>query len=130
MKIEISIGELVDKITILSIKLERVKDEVKLKNIKTEYNTLNNYLNATIISKDSKEYKDLKYVNEKLWEIEDKIRIKEREGEFDDEFIQLARSVYFENDVRAEIKRKINLLTGSELIEEKEYVDYKKSNDD
>jgi len=125
MKIEISIGELVDKITILEIKSERVKDGVKLKNIKRELSTLRKYLTQTKISENSGEYMGLKKVNKELWDIEDKIRIKEQKQEFDDEFIQLARSVYFKNDTRFEIKKKINLLTSSDFIEEKEYVDYK-----
>ncbi len=125
MKIEISIGELVDKITILEIKSERIKDEEKLKNVKNELSALKKYLSQTIISEESKEFNQLKKVNEELWEIEDKIRIKEQKQEFDNEFIQLARSVYFKNDTRFEIKKKINLLTSSEFIEEKEYVDYK-----
>ena len=125
MKIEISIGELADKITILEIKSERIKDKVKLKNIKKELSTLRKYLIQTKISEKSEKFIELKKVNEELWEIEDKIRIKEQKREFDDEFIQLARSVYFKNDIRFEIKKKINLLTSSDFIEEKEYVDYK-----
>lgn len=125
MKIEISIGELVDKVTILNIKLERIKDEEKLKNVQKEYDVLSKSLSETIINENTKEYKELKIINETLWEIEDNIRVKEQRGEFDDEFIKLARSVYFENDVRAEIKKRINVLTGSDLHEEKEYVDYK-----
>lgn len=125
MKIEISIGELVDKVTILNIKLERIKDEEKLKNVQKEYDVLSKSLSETIINENTKEYKELKIINETLWEIEDNIRVKEQRQEFDDEFIKLARSVYFENDVRAEIKKRINVLTGSDLHEEKEYVDYK-----
>ena len=79
-------------------------------------------LNITV---DSEEFKELQSVNRELWKIEDKIRIKEAKQEFDDEFIQLARSVYFKNDVRFEIKRKINAQTNSLLAEEKEYVKYK-----
>ncbi len=126
MKIEISIGELVDKITILQIKIERIRNEQKLNNVKKEFEILSTSLKKTVISDESSEYIALKRVNEELWLIEDKIRIKEQAGEFDDEFIQLARSVYFKNDIRAGLKRKINILTGSKLVEEKEYVDYKK----
>lgn len=126
MKIEISIGELVDKITILQIKTERMKDDLKQRNVKKELKNLSNSLKETIISCDSQEYINLKKVNEELWDIEDKIRIKEQCGEFDEEFIQLARSVYFKNDIRAKLKREINILTCSNLVEEKEYVDYKK----
>ena len=125
MKIEISIGELVDKITILQIKIERIKDAKKISNVKKEYEILKTYLSETSISEHSTLYIDLKKINEALWEIEDKIRTKEQKKEFDEEFIQLARSVYFKNDVRSAIKKEINLITGSKLIEEKEYVDYK-----
>ena len=125
MKIEISIGELVDKITILQIKIERIKDAKKISNVKKEYEILKTYLSETSISEHSTLYIDLKKINEALWEIEDKIRIKEQKKEFDEDFIQLARSVYYKNDVRSEIKKEINLITGSKLIEEKEYVDYK-----
>ncbi|MBI9072006.1 MAG: hypothetical protein JEY94_10425 [Melioribacteraceae bacterium] len=125
MKIEISVGELVDKVTILKIKLERIKNEDKLKNVQKEFDVLSKSLSETVITEESGEYKELKKINETLWEIEDEIRIKEQKQEFDEEFIKLARSVYFENDVRAEIKKRINILTGSDLHEEKEYVDYK-----
>ena len=125
MKIEISIGELVDKVTILKIKLERIKDKNKLKNVQKEYDVLTKSLSETIINESTKEYSELKKINETLWEIEDEIRIKEQRQEFDEQFIKLARSVYFENDVRADIKKRINILTGSDLHEEKEYVDYK-----
>jgi len=125
MKIDISIGELVDKVSILSIKLEKIKNPVKLKNIKKEYDLLYASLQNIGITKDSKDFKNLVQVNLSLWDIEDKIRIKEANKEFDDNFIQLARSVYFENDKRAEIKKQINLSFGSDLIEEKEYIQYK-----
>lgn len=125
MKIDISIGELVDKVTILSIKLEKIKNADKLKNIKKEYGLLYESMKHIGITKDSEDFKDLVQVNLRLWDIEDKIRIKEANKEFDDDFIQLARSVYFENDKRAEIKKQINLTFGSDLIEEKEYVRYK-----
>ena len=125
MKIEISIGELVDKVTILSIKLEKIKNPDKLKNIKKEYNLLYESMKKTGITKDSEQFINLVQVNLSLWDIEDKIRIKEANKQFDDDFIQLARSVYFKNDKRAEIKKQINLTFGSDLIEEKEYVQYK-----
>lgn len=125
MKIDISTGELVDKVTILAIKLEKFKDEVKKGNVKKEYDILTVPMNSAGITVDSKEFKDLKGVNLKLWHIEDDIRIKEQKKEFDAEFIELARAVYFTNDVRAEIKKDINLRYNSELVEEKEYVDYK-----
>ena len=125
MKIDISIGELVDKVSILSIKLEKIKNPDKLKNIKKEYDLLYESMKKTGITKDSEQFINLVQVNLSLWDIEDKIRIKEAKNEFDDDFIQLARSVYFENDKRAEIKKQINLTFGSDLIEEKEYVQYK-----
>ena len=125
MKIEVSNGELVDKVSILSIKLENIKDKNKLTNIKKEYDLLLQKMELLKINIDSEEFKELQSVNGELWKIEDKIRIKESKQEFDDEFIQLARSVYFKNDVRFEIKRKINAQTNSLLAEEKEYVKYK-----
>ena len=125
MKIEVSNGELVDKVSILSIKLENIKDKNKLTNIKKEYDLLLQKMELLKINIDSEEFKELQSVNRELWKIEDKIRIKEAKQEFDDEFIQLARSVYFKNDVRFEIKRKINAQTNSLLAEEKEYVKYK-----
>ncbi|MCF7858929.1 MAG: DUF6165 family protein [Candidatus Cloacimonetes bacterium] len=127
MKIEISIGEVVDKVTILEIKKEKFRDVEKLKNVQKEYQLLKKYIEEAGIKNNSSEFLKLKEVNQKLWHIEDNIRIKESKGEFDDEFIQLARSVYFENDDRAAIKKEINLNFGSGLIEEKEYVNYKKS---
>jgi hypothetical protein len=125
MLIEVSIGEVVDKVTILEIKTEKFKNAEKLANAEKEYKLLKAEIEKIGIKTDSSEYLSLKEVNLKLWHIEDNIRIKESKSEFDDEFIQLARSVYFENDVRAAIKKEINLKYGSDLIEEKEYVDYK-----
>ena len=125
MKVDVSIGELVDKVTILKIKLNKIKSEQKLKNIRKEYDILSSKMESTGVKEDNEDFTELRKVNEALWEIEDKIRIKEMNKEFDDEFIQLARSVYFQNDKRSEIKKKINLSFGSDLIEEKEYVDYK-----
>lgn len=125
MLVEVSIGEVVDKVTILSIKLEKFKDEFKKENVQKEYSTLIKDINELGIDEGSDEFKELREVNVKLWNIEDSIRVKELKNEFDDEFIQIARSVYFENDVRADIKKKINMKFGSALIEEKEYVDYK-----
>jgi uncharacterized protein DUF6165 len=125
MNIKVSNGELVDKVSILSIKLEKIKTEAKLKNIRHEFDLLYACMESIGINVDDSDYKDLMAVNECLWDIEDRIRIKESRQEFDDDFIQLARQVYFENDKRSEIKRRINLGTGSDLIEEKEYTDYK-----
>jgi len=124
MRIEVSIGEMVDKVTILSIKLDKIKDRVKKKNVQNEYDILLKTMNENGIEITSREFLELRAINLELWEIEDNIRIKESKGEFDDEFIQIARSVYFKNDIRAKIKKEINLKLGSGLIEEKEYVEY------
>jgi len=126
LKIDVSIGELVDKVTILSIKLEKFSDQQKKANVEKEYNILRQYMNEIGVTVNSDEFTRLKTVNLKLWHIEDDIRIKEAKQEFDDEFIKLARSVYFENDERAAIKKEINLNFNSDLVEEKEYVNYKK----
>ena len=126
MKIEISTGELVDKVSILAIKLKKIKNPQKLVNIKKEYDLLESAMRECGINTDSFEFKDLEDINLQLWEIEDQIRIKEAEQSFDNEFIELARGVYFKNDKRAEIKRNINIKYSSTLLEEKEYVDYKK----
>ncbi len=123
MKIEVSNGEIVDKLTIIEIKLKHIKDEAKRKNLQKEYEVLNKAV-SKIISKDHELYQALLQVNQELWDIEDKIRDLERHKDFGDEFIRTARSVYFTNDKRSEIKRKINELTGSELIEEKSYQKY------
>ena len=124
--IPISWGELFDKKTILQIKLKNLKTKNALKNVKTEYDQLNTIFNKNF-SKNINAKKlilDLKKVNQKLWDIEDLIRDKERNKTFDNDFIKLARSVYFTNDDRSRIKRNINETFGSELIEEKSYTDY------
>lgn len=121
INIPISIGELFDRISILKIKLEKIQNKEKLKNIKKELLLLNNLLIDVDVSNIKYLITQLKETNLILWDTEDKIRIKERNFEFDEEFIQLARNVYITNDKRSEIKRKINLLTNSELIEEKSY---------
>ena len=125
MKIEVSVGELVDKVTILEIKVEKINDRSKLENISKEYKLLKTALKGMSITTDSQDFKRLKQVNLRLWKIEDDIRLKEFQQEFDQEFIKLARAVYFENDSRAAIKQEINLKYNSELKEEKQYVDYK-----
>ena len=126
IKIELSIGELLDKISILQIKAERIDDPSKVKNINKELDVLMSLWNDSPYSDTnlSSEINELKNINEALWDIEDKIRDKERNQLFDKDFIELARSVYFTNYKRAEIKRIINGKTGSELIEEKSYSDY------
>lgn len=130
MKIDVSTGEVVDKVSILEIKLEKIKDQPKRDNVEKEYAVLMKCLEEEGISTESEDYKLLKEVNMTLWDIEDHIRIKEQQQVFDEEFIQLARSVYLNNDERSVIKKRINLTYGSDLIEEKEYVNYKKRNVD
>ena len=124
MKIEVSIGELVDKVSILSIKLDKIKDVNKLKNIRHEFRLLFESMKSVGITEHTKEFCQLRAINLKLWDIEDKIRLKEWKREFDQEFIQLARSIYYENDKRSELKKKINVKMGSSIIEEKEYHRY------
>lgn len=123
MKIEVSNGEIADKLTIIEIKLQQIKDDAKLKNLKNEYKVLNEAV-AKIIKKDHPLYQELLKINQELWDIEDKIRDLERDKNFGEEFIKTARAVYFTNDKRSEVKRKINDLTGSNLIEEKSYQKY------
>tara|TARA_R100001015_G_C4629398_1_gene190217 strand:+ start:1881 stop:2249 length:369 start_codon:yes stop_codon:yes gene_type:complete len=122
MKVEVSDGDLVDKYTIVKIKSERVKDESKLTNINNELVYLQEILEKMNVSEQL--VTDLYNINCIIWEIEDKIRKKEKDQEFDERFIHLARSVYIKNDKRAEIKKKINLETNSTLVEEKDYVQY------
>jgi hypothetical protein len=123
MKIEVSIGEIVDKLTILRIKSLNIKDESKLENIRKEYEYL-----SDIVFKELKididDFNELVFINNKLWVIEDDIRDKERVKEFDEDFIFLARQVYRVNDERAKFKKYINEKYGSEFIEEKSYAKY------
>lgn len=123
MQIEVSNGEIADKLVIVEIKLERIKDALKLANLHKEYEILNDAV-ALIIDKKNQLYLNLYNVNNQLWDIEDHIRDLERIKDFGDDFIQTARSVYFINDKRSDIKRKINELTGSNLTEEKSYEKY------
>jgi len=120
MKIEVSNGELLDKLIIVQIKLERIKDEEKLINLRREFDILKEAA-STLIQSNHPLYKDLYQVNSELWYIENHIREKELKGSFDQEFIDIARSVYLKNDERFEIKRKINIETSSHLTEEKSY---------
>lgn len=127
MKIEVSNGEILDKITILVIKSKMITDPVKLKNINNELDELKSFLD--VVGYESNVtvnflVKELQSINEKLWVIEDKLRDKEKLKEFDDEFIQLARGVYFTNDERARIKKNLNEVTNSKLVEEKSYQKY------
>ena len=119
----ISIGELIDKITILEIKQIYMTGS-KLKNINKEMKLLKNILQDKNLEINIDLIKNLKKINKKLWEIEDNIRIKESNQEFDEEFIKLARSVYIENDKRASIKKEINQKYNSDLVEEKSYKNY------
>ena len=128
MKIEISNGELLDKISILELKMLKIEDEEKLVNIKKEFYTLNPLcvkLFEEFGGQLQNHYLELARINGLLWDIEDWIRDCEREKRFDDEFIQLARSVYVTNDQRSEVKKIINKMTNSGLVEEKSYKDYK-----
>lgn len=123
----VSFGELLDKIAILQIKSERMSDPAKLANVRHELSALESiWLAHPAASADiARLRKDLKSVNERLWVIEDDIRLKEKAQAFDEEFIRLARAVYFENDERARIKKDINLALGSAYVEEKSYEDYR-----
>lgn len=125
----VSYGELIDKITILEIKSRQIRDQAKLANVRNELELLNaTWANDAASQTDiSEERARLLAVNEALWEIEDRIRLKEKAQAFDAEFIELARSVYFRNDERAAFKREINLKLGSQLVEEKSYQDYRAS---
>ena len=128
MKIEVSNGELLDKISILELKLLKIEDKEKLVNIQREFDVLNP-LCVELFEKFGGQlqnhYLELARINGLLWDIEDWIRDCEREKRFDAEFIQLARSVYVTNDQRSEVKKLINKTTGSDLVEEKSYKDYK-----
>ena len=113
MKVSISNGELLDKVTILKLKLDNVTDEEKLKHIRKEQE--GEYLRL---------YDSLYATNNKLWILEDRIREKEKRNIFDQDFIEVARAIYYTNDVRADIKRKINSLTNSAFVEVKNYLEY------
>ena len=124
MKIEVSNGEIADKLTIIEIKLEKIKDPAKLANLRNEYEVVSQAM-STIMDKSHPLYRQLYEINTRLWVIEDHIRDLERARDFTDDFVQTARSVYFINDDRSEVKRKINEATGSKLFEEKSYEEYK-----
>jgi len=126
INIPVSIGELVDKLTILEIKLSNVSSQEKRVNLEKEYSELKSIFQNNIpIEKIEKYYKELLVTNKKLWKIEDEIRILEKQKLFNEEFIELARSVYITNDERFEIKNTINNLMGSNIKEEKLYEQYK-----
>ena len=123
---EISAGELLDKITILEIKIDKIKNEDDKKEVLKEYKSLKKIQedNIELNEEIKKLYNDLKQTNSKLWEIEDKLRILEKEKKLDKDFIELARGVYFNNDERSKIKLKINKLLKSNIREIKQYVEY------
>ncbi len=129
IRVPVSFGELIDKITILEIKAERITDAAKVENVRRELDALDGAWRASPAS--ATDIADLrgalKRINEKLWDIEDDIREKEHAQSFDAGFVTLARSVYFENDERARLKREINTALGSALVEEKSYRDYRAS---
>ena len=127
MKVDVSNGELIDKLTILELKLSNISDVKKLTNIQKEHDELNP-LAGQLFDSYGEElknlYKQLAEINSELWTIEDDIRECERNKDFGSDFVSLARAVYFTNDKRSEIKKSINLLTGSGFVEEKSYEDY------
>jgi len=125
ISVPVSIGELWDKYTILLIKQEKIKDKDKKKYINIEINYLINIMKDFSYINDT-DFIELKKTNESLWNIEDQLRIKEQKKEFDNDFINLARNVYFTNDKRAELKRKINENNNSLIFEIKDYVNYQK----
>ncbi|MBD9368694.1 DUF6165 family protein [Xanthomonas sp. XNM01] len=127
IQVPVSFGELLDKISILQIKSERMSDEAKLVNVRSELSALETTWMAhpAAVGNIVQLRAQLREVNERLWDIEDEIRVKEKAQEFDEDFVRLARSVYFENDERARIKKQINLALGSSYVEEKSYQDYR-----
>jgi hypothetical protein len=125
MKVEISVGELLDKLSILYIKRNFISCPDKIRNVLKEIDVLEPLAIKFISSLDVKNlFFELENINLNLWNIEDLIREKENKKEFDQDFIDLARSVYITNDQRASLKKQINLITGSNLVEEKSYKDY------
>ncbi len=124
--VEVSVGELLDKISILEIKKEKIKDEKNLKFINGEYNILKTELDQNIKTDEKLEklFQSLKEINSKLWVIEDDKRLCEKNSDFGEKFIKLSRDVHFLNDVRAKIKLEINNHTGSKIKEIKEYTNY------
>ena len=130
IRVPISPGELIDKITILELKSERMTDATKVANVRHELELLfETWRSSSYSAIDIRpEWNELKIINGNLWTIEDEIRDKERDSQFDGRFIELARSVYFINDDRAAVKRRINDKLGSKIVEEKSYANYKKIN--
>ncbi|MDO6825239.1 DUF6165 family protein [Marinobacter sp. 1_MG-2023] len=126
IKVPVSFGEVLDKITILEIKSERIKDEAKVRNVRLELDELSSTWNEAVKDQSAiaELRKQLKAVNEELWVIEDDIRDEEAAQNFGSKFIELARAVYVTNDKRAALKKDINLALGSRFVEEKSYQDY------
>lgn len=124
--VPVSPGELLDKITILEIKSGRMTDGTQLQNVKAELSLLNKVWNENVTADETilRIHAELKRINQALWEIEDDIRDKEKAREFDERFVELARSVYYTNDKRAAAKKELNLYLGSMIVEEKSYRDY------
>jgi Family of unknown function (DUF6165) len=124
--IPVAVGELIDKITILEIKASRMTDDSKLRNVRRELEQLTHVWEHSGMQRSTieSEWLQLRAINEGLWNIEDRKRLKEAAASFDAEFIALARAVYFENDKRAAVKRRINELLGSDIVEEKQYTNY------
>lgn len=127
--VPVSFGELLDKISILQIKSERMSDEAKLANVRRELGALEKaWMAHPAAGGDIGRLRaELKAVNERLWDIEDQVRLKEQAQAFDRDFVELARSVYLQNDERARIKKAINLALGSSYVEEKSYQDYRQA---
>ena len=127
MEIKISTGELMDKLSILEIKMQKIEDPKKSANVEKELKELNKHFQDLLDQYGEpikNHYLELYKINKILWDVEDNIRKKEAAGEFDSKFVELARSVYITNDQRAKVKKSINLFTNSELIEEKSYSQY------
>jgi hypothetical protein len=125
VSVPVSIGEMIDKLSILQVKKNNVKDENKLVFIKKEFELLYNFSSEYLSNLETESiYHRLVEVNSNLWDVEDKLRVMEKEQRFDDEFISLARKVYFTNDERFRLKNEINLITDSEIREIKDYVKY------
>ena len=129
VSIRVSLGEFLDKLSILAIKLERITDNNKIEHIKYEHTVLQDKFESLLITNNHqigtmKEFYDkLKSINQEIWDIENTIRELEAKGSYGEEFIETARNIYFKNDERAAIKKEINLLYGSDMVEEKSYVD-------
>jgi hypothetical protein len=126
LKVQISVGELIDKLSILQVKKNNIKEQFKLVEVDKEFDALNEISKPYLGDKEIFNiYDDLIITNSKLWNIEDKLRIHEKNQIFDDKFVELARSVYYTNDERFSLKNKINQITNSELKEQKSYEDYR-----